>query len=265
MGLLDKAKALANKGEQAVEKIVNATQEAAKTVVSEAKDAANEVVSEGRKGVDAVAAKGSKVAATIAAGERKAAGAVADELKRARGIIAGNADGFIRASATYAERLLTDGEKDLARTVFEETVPYGKIYLSNGRGLGKRAYTIPHPLHLGSYVIHSGPDIFRDATDSSNVMFDQTGDSVFIHELTHVWQGVNRSTAFDYIVDSLYNQIHSGSHAYDLDPAEVGKKSWDKFNADQQAMIVQNWYVGGMLESDAAFTYIKDNIRARNP
>ena len=254
MGLLDKAKALANKGEQAVEKVVNVTQEATKAAVSEAKDAANEVVSEGRKG-----------AATIATGERKAAGAVADELNRARGIITGNADGFIRASATYAERLLTDAEKNLARTVFAETVPYGKVYLSNGRGLGKRAYTIPHPLHLGSFVIHIGPDIFRDATDPANVMFDQTGDSVFIHELTHVWQGVNRSNAFDYIVDSLYNQIHSGSHAYDLDQAEVGTKSWDKFNAEQQAMIVQNWYVGGMLESDAAFTYIKDNIRARNP
>lgn len=254
MGLLEKAKALANKGEQAVEKVVNAAEEAAKTVVSEAKDAANEVVSESRKG-----------AAAIAAGERKTAGAVADELKRARGIIAGNADGFIRASATYAERLLTDAEKKLARRVFEETLPYAKIYLSNGRGLGKRAYTIPHPLHLGSYVIHIGPDIFRDATDPANVMFNQTGDSVFIHELTHVWQGVNRSTAFDYIVDSLYNQVHSGSHAYDLDAAEVGTKSWDKFNAEQQAMIVQNWYVGGFLESDAAFTYIKDNIRARNP
>jgi vacuolar-type H+-ATPase subunit H len=254
MGILDKAKALANKGERAVDKIVNAAEEATKTVVTEAKDAANEVVSEGRKG-----------AATIAVGERKAAAAVADELNRARGIIAGNADGFIRASATYAERLLTDAEKDLARTVFAETVPYGKVYLSNGRGLGQRAYTIPHPLHLGSFVIHIGPDIFRDATDSSNLMFNQTGDSVFIHEMTHVWQGVNRSTAFDYILDSLYNQIHSGSHAYDLVQAEVGTKSWDKFNAEQQAMIVQNWYVGGMLESDAAFIYIKDNIRARNP
>src|SRR5882762_9318401 len=254
MGLLDKAKALADRGEQAIDKIVNATEKVAKTVVTEAQDAGREVVQEGRKG-----------ASTIAAGERKAAAAVADELRKARGIISGNVDGFARASATYAERLLTAAEKDLARKVFEETLPYGTIYLSNGRGLGKRAYTIPHPLHLGSYVIHIGPDIFSDATDSSNVMFNQTGDAVFIHELTHVWQGANRSTAFDYIIDSLYNQIHSGSHAYDLDPEDVGKKSWDKFNAEQQAMIVQNWYVAGMLESDDAFTYIKDNIRARNP
>jgi hypothetical protein len=43
----------------------------------------------------------------------------------------------------------------------------------------------------------------------------------------------------------------------------VGRKSWRKFNAEQQAMIVENWYVGGMSESDEAFVYIRDNIRAR--
>ena len=241
MGLLDKAKALANKGEQAVGKIVNATQEATKTVVNDAQEAAKVVVKEGRKGVDAVA----------------------DELRKARGIVSGDIDAFVRNSPAYAERLLTAGEKDLARKVFEETLPYGAIYLSNGLGLGKRAYTIPHPLHIGSFVIHIGPDIFKDATDSSNDMFNQTGDSVFIHELTHVWQGVNRSHVFDYILDSLYNQVHSGSHAYDLNSDDVGKKTWNKFNAEQQAMIVQNWYASGMSQSDSAFTYIKDNIRAR--
>jgi vacuolar-type H+-ATPase subunit H len=243
MGLLDKAKALANKGEQAVDKIVNATEKATNTVVSKAEDAVNEVVQEGRKGADAVA----------------------DELNKARGIISGDADAFVHPSSPYAERLLTDAEKDLARQVFEETLPYGAIYLSNGLGLGRRAYTIPHPLHLGSYVIHIGPETFPDATNSSIIVLGQTADAVFIHELTHVWQGVNRRHAFDYILDSVYNQIRFGSHAYDLNQDDVGKKGWGKFNAEQQAMIVENWYVGGMSESDDAFIYIKDNIRARNP
>ena len=242
MGLLDKAKALANKGEQAVDKIVNTAEEATNTVVDETRDAVNEVVQDGRKGT----------------------GAVADELSRARGIISGNVDGFVRPSSPYAERLLSDAEKDLARQVFEETLPYGAIYLSNGLGLGRRAYTIPHPLHLGSYVIHIGPETFPDATNSSIIVFGQTADSVFIHELTHVWQGVNRRHAFDYILDSVYNQVRFGDHAYDLNQDDVGKKSWGEFNAEQQAMIVENWYVGGMSESDVAFTYIKGNIRARN-
>ncbi len=72
MGLLDKAKALASKGEQAVDKIVNATQEATKTVVNEAQDAARVVVEKGRQGADAVA----------------------DELRKARGIVSGDIDAF---------------------------------------------------------------------------------------------------------------------------------------------------------------------------
>ena len=240
MGLLDRAKALVKEGEQAVDKIGNVARKATKTVVSETHDAVNEVIKDSHKG----------------------AGAVAGELRKARGIVSGNVDGFVRP---YAERLLTDAEKDLARQVFEETLPYGSIYLSNGLGLGARPYTIPHPLHLGSYVIHIGPQIFPDATDSSIIVLGQTGDAVFIHESTHVWQGVNRRHPFDYILDSVYNQFRLGSDAYDLDQDEVGRKSWGKFNAEQQAMIVENWYVGGTSESDDAFVYIKDNIRARTP
>lgn len=190
--------------------------------------------------------------------------AIAGKLNKARGIVSGDADAFVRPSAPYAERLLTDAEKDLARQVFEEALPYGAIYLSNGLGLGQRAYTIPHPLHLGSYLIHIGDATFPDATDSSIIVLGQTADAVFIHELTHVWQGANRRHAFDYILDSVYNQVRFGSHAYDLNRDDVGKKSWGEFNAEQQAMIVENWYVAGMSESDDAFTYIRDNIRARN-
>ena len=242
MGLLDKLKAAVDKGEQAVDKIVDAAQAATKTVVSETRDAADEVVQKGRKGADAVAG----------------------ELNKARGIVSGDADAFVRPGAPYAERLLTDAEKDLARQVFEETLPYGAIYLSNGLGLGRRAYTIPHPLHLGSYVIHIGEETFPDATNSAIIVLGQTADAVFIHELTHVWQGANRRHAFDYIFDSVYNQARFGAHAYDLNQADVGKKKWSDFNAEQQAMIVENWYVGGMSRSDDAFTYIKENIRARN-
>jgi hypothetical protein len=243
MGLLDKAKDLANKGEQALDKIVNAAGDATDKAVNKAHDVVDEVVQEGRKG----------------------AAAVGDELNKARGVASGGIDGFTQPSPPYAERFLTNAEKDLARKVFAETLPYGAIYLSNGLGLQRRAYTIPHPLHLGSYVIHIGPDAFPDATNSSVVMLGQTVDAVFIHELTHVWQGTNRRHAFDYILDSVYNQFRFGSHAYDLNQDEVGKKTWSKFNAEQQAMIVENWYAAGMSETDAAFTYIKDNIRTRTP
>jgi hypothetical protein len=241
--LKDAVKAVVKEGEKVFETISDAAQDGKDAVVDKAHDAANKIAAEGRKAEDVIA----------------------DDLTKARGIISGAVGGIAQPGPAYEERHLTDAEKDLARTVFEETLPYGAIYLSNGLGLGRRAYTIPHPLHIGSYVIHIGPEIFRDATDSSNLMFNQTGDSVFIHELTHVWQGVNRSTPLNYIFDSVYHQIHDGSHAYDLNDADLGTKSWGKFNAEQQAMIVENWYVGGRSESDAAFPYIRDNIRTRTP
>jgi hypothetical protein len=239
MGLKNIINAVVKEGEH----VVGAVENAADNATNKAKDVANEVTDKGRKAGDAVAG----------------------EINKARGIVSGDVSGFTKPSATYAERHLTEDEKNLARKVFKETLPYGSIYLSNGLGFGRRAYTIPHPLHIGSYVIHVGKDIFKDATDSSNLMFEQTGDAVFIHELTHVWQGVNRSFAFAYIFDSLYHQARDGSKAYDVDAADIGKKNWHDFNAEQQGQIVEGWYVAGMSERDPAFKYIRDNIRTRSP
>ena len=239
--------AAANEGEHLVDEgkqVVDAVENTAENVTDKAKDVVDHIADKGR-----------------AAGD-----AVAGEINRVRGIVSGDVSGFTKPSAPYAERLLTEDEKNLARRVFEETLPYGSIYLSNGLGLGRRAYTIPHPLHIGSYVIHVGKDIFKDATDPSNMMFDQTGDAVFIHELTHVWQGVNRPWAFGYIVDSLYHRARDGEEAaYHVDPADIGTKNWGDFNAEQQGQIVEGWYVGGMSITDPAFRYIRDNIRTRTP
>jgi hypothetical protein len=240
MGLLKNiVNAVKNEGGQVVDAVENAADKA----TDKAKDVVDEVADQGRKAGDAVAS----------------------EINKVRGIASGDVSGFTKPNAPYAERLLTEDEKNLARKVFEETLPYGTIYLSNGLGLGRRAYTIPHPLHIGSYVIHVGKDIFKDATDSSNVMFNQTGDAIFIHELTHVWQGVNRSFAFSYIFDSLYHQAKDRSKAYNVNAADIGTKKWKDFNAEQQGQIVEAWYVAGMLETDPAFTYIRDNIRTRTP
>ena len=118
-------------------------------------------------------------------------------------------------------------------------------------GLQERAYTIPHPLKLGSYLVNIGPDGFVDA---SSAAIDQT----LIHELTHVWQGVHRSHPLAYIFDSLHNQARLGSDAYGY----VAGADWSSYGAEQQAMIVEDWYRLGMNEADPMFRYIRDNIRA---
>ena len=156
---------------------------------------------------------------------------------------------------------MTRKEKALARKVFKSTLPYGTIWLSNASGLGRRACTLPHPLHAGGYVIHIGPEIFRDATNASVLAFNQRADGVFIHELTHVWQGCHSRNPLDYIVDSLYHQISEGARAFDVNDADIGVLPWRKLRAEQQASVVQAWFVRGMSKTAPAFKYIRDNIR----
>ena len=157
----------------------------------------------------------------------------------------------VRDAFTSRERLLTQAEISLAQKVFGESLPYSKIYLSEALGLQRRAYTIPHPTKLGSYLINIGPDGFADASTESS-------DVTLIHELAHVWQGVHRSLPFAYIFDSLHNQVRLGAEAYAYAPGEA----WKSYGAEQQAMIVEDWYKRGMSETDPRFPYIRDNIRA---
>ena len=158
-------------------------------------------------------------------------------------------------SVAYRERQVTAKEEDFVRPVFGDTsLPYGAIYLSNGRGKDGRAYTIPHPTEIGAYLIHIGPTAFADPTVPPV-------DALFVHELTHVWQGYNRWWPFDYVLDSLFAQARDGRHAYDV---TLGRE-WGDYNAEQQAMIVARWYRNGQLETDPRFPYIRDHIRLGEP
>lgn len=150
----------------------------------------------------------------------------------------------------YRERLLHRLEEDEARLVFAETLPYGRIYLSNRVGLRKRPFTIPHPKRRSAFLINIGVAAFPDTLSNS---------SLLIHELTHVWQGTHRRTPFSYLLDSVFNQVLRGDQCYEY---ELGKR-WSQYSAEQQAMLVQDWFEDGMstLPSDERFPYIRDHIR----
>jgi hypothetical protein len=169
--------------------------------------------------------------------------------------------GGLRQVARFDERVLTEEEERLARKVFADSLPYDSVYISNAVGLEQRPYTIPRLLREGSFVINIGPEIFPNAAASSMTGLGQTADAIFIHELTHVWQGIHRPNKFDYVIDSVHKQLRYGDKAYQLDMSRVGSAQWDSFGAEQQAMIVEGWYDKGMRESDPAFVYIRDNIR----
>jgi len=120
----------------------------------------------------------------------------------------------------------------------------------------------------------------------------------FIHEMTHVWQGQHGVYPTVYMGQSLIAQfLHGvediirrrewrtwGEHrgtAYDFKMSDIGK-NWSEFNVEQQASIVESWYIaerdrrrenkdfgenvygGGASPYDSRFPYIRDVIRGGN-
>lgn len=158
----------------------------------------------------------------------------------------------VSEASSYRERLITQREADQARKIFRETVPYNRVYVSNGLGAQQRVYTIPHPVKLGFYIIHIGPNGYSNAV-GGNIEF------TFIHELTHVWQGHNNFFPFSYVFNSVWHQATEGSGAYNYTPGAA----WSSYNVEQQAQIVMHWWQQGGRESDndPRWRYIRDNIR----
>ena len=138
------------------------------------------------------------------------------------------------------QRLMSDTERGVAWTVFHATIPYDTIHLSSGLGVGNRPFTIPDPLRWGHYMIYIGPQVTW---------------KTLIHELTHVWQGYTSNLAWGYTLNSLFSQmVCKDAYAYTLGD------DWRLYNVEQQASIVEHWYMRGRATDDRAFRYIRDDI-----
>ncbi|MGI8786958.1 MAG: hypothetical protein ACR2HG_04255 [Pyrinomonadaceae bacterium] len=172
-------------------------------------------------------------------------------------------------------RLLTRGEISWARMVFQSTLPYDQIYISDAIGAMNRAFTIPAPsagqaaastiattlfgplatpfittARAAFYIINFGSSGYANAGSLSNL-------PTFIHELTHVWQSYHQTFPNGYIFNSLWHQAVSGGGAYSYNLGQ----SWNSYNVEQQASIVEHWFSSGMSSSNPRFTYIQNNIR----
>lgn len=154
-------------------------------------------------------------------------------------------------------RALMRDERIIAEAVFRGSIPYYRVEIDPGIGLGGRAFTLPFPLPVVSpialgYIIHGGPDAFSLGMHTSASLR-----ATLIHELTHVWQGVHGYWATQYVHSSVWAQGWHGSHAYDYTPG----LDWDAYNSEQQAKIVEDWFTGGQSEDSPLFRYIRDDIR----
>jgi hypothetical protein len=159
-----------------------------------------------------------------------------------------------------ASRELKGLEQAEARKVFQNSLFFGRIEISDGLGISDRPWT---SCGLWTYTVHLGPEGYKDALQQRPIWWA----GVLIHELTHVWQGQNGLIGFAFMLKSVGCQCKAiltqpdSSYAYRYDWRELGKKQWGDYNVEQQASIVEDWYRNGLKETDPRFPYIRDNIR----
>jgi len=164
-------------------------------------------------------------------------------------------------------RLLKESEVEFARQVFEDRLPYGRVYLSDrffpfneGTAVTVASVASFVPVRtMRSYTIFVGPEVYAEGADGPG--FRDT----FIHELTHVWQGYHGVLGWAYMVQSMLAQgyailtQHNRHVAYRYKPGEP----WGSYNVEQQARIVQDWFQDGMkTDGDERYSYIVKHIRA---
>lgn len=165
-------------------------------------------------------------------------------------------------------RSLNQGEKDLANTVFKNTISFDNVYLGNRLGLGGvewAEYQYIDEIIGDRFILHMGVNAYSNATSSGNISSSRAKKirNAFIHELVHVWQGQHSHLSGGYQASSLLSQawaIVTGrgrNAAYRYTAGE----EWGSYNVEQQASIVEDWFKNGSSESDALFRYIRDNIR----
>jgi len=70
--------------------------------------------------------------------------------------------------------------------------------------------------------------------------------------MTHVWQYSHGAFV---VLDSLWSQARG--NAYETVPGSA----WETYNVEQQATIVERWYVGGMSKASPYYRYVNDTIR----
>jgi hypothetical protein len=130
-------------------------------------------------------------------------------------------------------RLLTNGERNLLRPIFGETLPYNDQLLTvNDSELGGRTNSI-----TTRYIPAMAVSIWT--FDFSSAPADDKW--IFIHEMTHAWQWYHgRNLIWNAVRIWGGYKDYEEAYNYNLDDSD----SLTGFNIEQQASIVADyWYV----------------------
>ena len=152
------------------------------------------------------------------------------------------------------ERKLLPDELLVARRVFGNSIKWWQVRVSDGHGLGDSIFT--------------NAGIGQDTMHVTKFHYARVPNDVLIHELVHVWQATNLGfTGWGYKANSI---LHQGYHtllgntrnaAYTYNRARLGKDGFEDFSTEEQAQIVEDWFIRGEHRNDPAFRYIHHCIR----
>lgn len=158
------------------------------------------------------------------------------------------------APPSVQTRTLTPAERSIAQSVFGNSVNLDFVHLTNTLGAQERPWTTNSPPF---YTVNVGP-AFNDMTSEPDRR------ELLIHELSHVWQGQH---GVPFMANSGAHQTLSAIlNGGDPNPAYAYTPgaNWSTYNVEQQASIVEDWYRGGMTQTDPRWPYIIWNIRHGN-
>lgn len=146
-------------------------------------------------------------------------------------------------------RPLTHAERRLAEQVFQGTINYDLLRVTDTLGLYARPWVANTP---PMWLMNVGPTYYQDLTKVA---------PFFIHELTHVWQGqhgvpITANSAMHQGLAVLQGGNFDDAYQYNCCSA------WSSYNIEQQARIVADWFYKGMSTNDPLYPYIRDHIRA---
>ncbi len=155
-------------------------------------------------------------------------------------------------------RVLTQGEIELARSVFGDTIDYSHVKIFN------RPYYHRPALTQGVTGITPNGNIYFPSESAYSRDFskeDRFLQSIFIHEMVHVWQyqhGTNvRLAALKEYVRSDFHYIRA--YDYDIDMHE----DFSAFNIEQQAQMVEVYFLMKHNSAcDSFFTGREDDLCA---
>ena len=126
-------------------------------------------------------------------------------------------------------RSLTDGEIEIARSVFGEAIDYAQVRIVRGKWWPLQPRGI---VMAPTGNVHFHPADHRWSDDFSQATLDLQG--LLVHELTHVWQSQTRGRFYLPLMRHPFCR-----YAYDLVPG----RTFDRYGLEQQAEIVRHAFL----------------------